>query len=931
MAIEAEDGDRLRIAIALSALKFKPLEQSFEAYALDLQAVFAPSSRRDGTSVSQVQVESDMDPWRQRAIDLEKDLAELQAQLDGEHIKVVELSSATATDAGSVSLSSKKKGKKKATTSDNPPERTVTPARFDLNSVLEGLAPGIATTTGSLSIFATFTEFQRLTSALRHSPWVSSDNRTLLLSVARRALDTGAAALQPLLNHTFSGPAEWAGTRIADEAEFLQTLNVLIVSLVDSVFPMFIAQSDGKDASIVISSETGTRDSETEQIMSALVGSVLLPIVHAFAPLSFSFAQRCFGEGSAGTRGSRRQQYASHIRQAFLGVFRDVFRALCRHSPPSCGFRELLALAAARELERLDSGSGAEPGKTSKAPSAFPTSGSGTAGSRSDATPSAGTGNSKSTSPLSERGNITSELPATRTVTAAAPSDSQWMSRGYATGRAARGDAAEGAAADRSGGAELGASRRGGRASWIARLARKDAMWFLCAVLHVVFDAPEAQGGQAREYASPHPRAAGSAPASQHHRSGGPRPDFDPDPGCGRDSSSGSAFGSGSTSASYSTSRSCSGAARATGPGPALDTDKQPPYTETRAQIARTLIGLLRPASGTRPTPGSAFGEARLSPWARPIATSSTSTRPCAHANAGADADAEVIEASAETDGNALAATGVSESKSAPKSRERVRYHGRAQERAGGSQDVCGSGQSRTQTRTRTEKETQSQLAADASAAGGAKGRRHGGSAGATANAKAEVDANGKDGGLGGTHAWGALQRTAAEATQGRDDAGGRAGVGGRAQGHQGVSETEGGRRGSGSLVSVPVDSRGAFFYSLFRLLLEFYWVLRPGVAIGGGGDGTACGGASGAADELGWPADKRELVAGGGPGIEIEIEIETGMGIEVETGTFTGVVEERDDERSRGTRCGSGEVDAVARGMVLAVLERFWLWSGGR
>ncbi|KAI0735898.1 hypothetical protein C8Q76DRAFT_593025, partial [Earliella scabrosa] len=72
----APAGQQIRIAIALAALRHKPPEQSIQAYILDLQAAF-PSE-----PVAEACRPPSPNPWRDRVLALEKDIADLQAQHD---------------------------------------------------------------------------------------------------------------------------------------------------------------------------------------------------------------------------------------------------------------------------------------------------------------------------------------------------------------------------------------------------------------------------------------------------------------------------------------------------------------------------------------------------------------------------------------------------------------------------------------------------------------------------------------------------------------------------------------------------------------------------------------------------------------------------------------------------------------------------------
>ncbi|KAF8876494.1 hypothetical protein BD779DRAFT_162424 [Infundibulicybe gibba] len=123
-------GDRIRIAIALAALQFKPPDQSFAfcmqstlAYVLDLRATFPPSvpaaPSADGS-------------WRTHALALERDYAELEAKYEAAQIQNITASmgsnsgsappapSSSSEQPASVTDSTKRKKKKKRPAEPEP-------------------------------------------------------------------------------------------------------------------------------------------------------------------------------------------------------------------------------------------------------------------------------------------------------------------------------------------------------------------------------------------------------------------------------------------------------------------------------------------------------------------------------------------------------------------------------------------------------------------------------------------------------------------------------------------------------------------------------------------------------------------------------------------------------------------------------------------
>ncbi|OBZ79204.1 hypothetical protein A0H81_00151 [Grifola frondosa] len=106
----ASPAHQLRIAIALAALRHKPIDQSYEAYILDVQAKF-PLSRSPSDGC---------EPWRARALLLEKNLKELQAKHQKDQTELYSLRKAQASgqdrSESPALVGGKKKQKKKTST-----------------------------------------------------------------------------------------------------------------------------------------------------------------------------------------------------------------------------------------------------------------------------------------------------------------------------------------------------------------------------------------------------------------------------------------------------------------------------------------------------------------------------------------------------------------------------------------------------------------------------------------------------------------------------------------------------------------------------------------------------------------------------------------------------------------------------------------------
>ncbi|KAH9075578.1 hypothetical protein EDB83DRAFT_1793509 [Lactarius deliciosus] len=102
-----DPSQRLRIAIGLTALKFKPPEQSIQSYTLELKQHFRHSAPWSGSS-------DECDAWRDRVVALEAELQTTRAAASSEHIELLALKSTSAQKnqvPEPTTSTSKKKGK----------------------------------------------------------------------------------------------------------------------------------------------------------------------------------------------------------------------------------------------------------------------------------------------------------------------------------------------------------------------------------------------------------------------------------------------------------------------------------------------------------------------------------------------------------------------------------------------------------------------------------------------------------------------------------------------------------------------------------------------------------------------------------------------------------------------------------------------------
>ncbi|KAF7367458.1 hypothetical protein MSAN_00808600 [Mycena sanguinolenta] len=304
--------DRLRIAIALTALKFKPPDQSCTAYVLQLRAAFPPSTPTAPTTDGS---------WKTHALALEKELASLKLKYEAEQIKTLATSSASMSDAGpSNSQSVKRKPKKKATVSP-----MVAPPHVDLETILERLRgePEFTVFPTSTSLFSSLSAFQELTSALRSSEVaVTTAQWSLLLSSTSRALTGLASVLHPILRSP--------KITVASQVSTLQTLATLVNDLVSSSLPFLLR-----------------KPKHLNKLLDTLLMSILNPVVESFYPLSRRYLTFLFPIMPS-------TALPVDVRSEVLHLFQSAFSPLV--SVPSAyevDLRATIALGVLRELENL--------------------------------------------------------------------------------------------------------------------------------------------------------------------------------------------------------------------------------------------------------------------------------------------------------------------------------------------------------------------------------------------------------------------------------------------------------------------------------------------------------------------------------------------------------------------------------------------------
>lgn len=326
--------------------------------------------------------------------------------------------------------------------------------------------------TGEVYLFSSFSSFEKLASALPNIP--NASQKTILLSSTIRALESVSRVLRNVL--TRSPPSSTSGA-FCSHGETLQTLNVLTTHLLSVSFSLLFpdvssakpsteqrkpakkAKKEEKSApSNSTSSGTYSLEfrSSFEKLLDTLTTLVLRPIIQAFASLSETYLLSVFdAPATAAPKDRSSSKPSPDIRPDILSLFRSTFflvsqLVVCFDTPSDgqvfsnsyvLGVREFLSLAAVRELLKLFEcrESISDDPRTH---SLMDFMASTTLGDRHN-----GEGMNSTTTKESTFTDATSK----RTPAGITP-------------------------------------RRNNRNDRIRKLARKDAVWYLCTILHVLFE-----------------------------------------------------------------------------------------------------------------------------------------------------------------------------------------------------------------------------------------------------------------------------------------------------------------------------------------------------------------------------------------------------------------------------------------------------------
>ncbi|KAH9921304.1 uncharacterized protein B0H18DRAFT_956678 [Fomitopsis serialis] len=221
--------------------------------------------------------------WRERAVALEKQLEELQVKYDSEHIgKSCLGGDFLATDERDRRKEEepKKKGARPVESAAAP--QAIAHPKVVLRSILDPsqidiVLPALPSTTHVLRAFETLDRLLFLQSSNSSS---GNDLPNLLLATTKRAIDALGDNLARLLPPNAVSPSA---------ADALDALGTLAERLIITVLPLFKVGPDRKQKRKAGALAPEWNYAALDEILGRIATVLLLPLVRSFAPLSTSF------------------------------------------------------------------------------------------------------------------------------------------------------------------------------------------------------------------------------------------------------------------------------------------------------------------------------------------------------------------------------------------------------------------------------------------------------------------------------------------------------------------------------------------------------------------------------------------------------------------------------------------------------------------
>ncbi|KAF8640836.1 hypothetical protein AX17_000485 [Amanita inopinata Kibby_2008] len=379
--------DRIRLAIAVCALRFKPKTQSIASYVLDLQDKF-PSSPFAVTGDNL---------WRCRALELERENLHLQAKLDAEKIKCLtlvancdslasginvttlnkSLDNPSSSSSASVTEKNKKTKRKPPLVLANNEQQPKKPTRLDLRTVVQECSNGASSDENFLA--QTSLRTYLLPSMDAFLQLLSLDNlsnvpQDLIISTTVRSAEAIANSLCSLL--------EPDKARLPRDRKHLETLNIMMQHLIVHGLPLLVPLSRPNHKRKRGVDDLAPQRDPAGSFIALLRNRVFICVISAMVPLSNSYltsvllhkSDACKGKGEEGQ--ARRTQSSAEYKQFqeslpidlridVLAFFQANARLLFTNSSLDMGttnqtwasklstLRDSLILATIREIDRV--------------------------------------------------------------------------------------------------------------------------------------------------------------------------------------------------------------------------------------------------------------------------------------------------------------------------------------------------------------------------------------------------------------------------------------------------------------------------------------------------------------------------------------------------------------------------------------------------
>ncbi|KAI0063086.1 hypothetical protein BV25DRAFT_1899448 [Artomyces pyxidatus] len=372
-----DQAQTIRIAIALTALKYKPANISIRQYVVDLQRQFC---------LSCVEVELGEDQNRDHVIELETKLSEVQATSEAQYIELLALRAVAVaaketpsapTVPPAVPTAAKRKRAKKPGV-ENGPQNTAQDLVAAIPTPVK--ASTVASTSTEHALLPALRALFALSSAISN-PFSSSPPPSLLLASASRCIESLGSIFVSSRAHDAAARSAAGSGFSPPEAQNIVTrvLPHVLSTVLPPLLNSFKRSGSIKlqkgnawplDASLGLPSVDNDLSTALDAIFGSALELILLPAVRAFAPMTAAHVGHCLQPSTPIPR-SQTQSVAPLSPASLLGLVAstiDTLADLCSDAQPPASardkallacvqaVRDRVALEAVRELTRLFSG-----------------------------------------------------------------------------------------------------------------------------------------------------------------------------------------------------------------------------------------------------------------------------------------------------------------------------------------------------------------------------------------------------------------------------------------------------------------------------------------------------------------------------------------------------------------------------------------------